>query len=733
MGLPGLCRSRQWGRPTLRLLRLGPGASRGAVVRGRRGRLRPGDVTGIGYTLATGDFNDDGFPDIAASNYSKYTGGVFVYFGSLSGLSLANSWSIVGGGYPLIYLGATASAGDFDGDGFDDLLLTTQMQLFPSEPDMVAFVYRGSPTGFPPVSGPGDLPPAAFTFTNWTTAGSVGDVDGDGFDDILALELDDGGCLCNPPNYVLFRGSPSGPVRAQELPPSLDDLYPVLHRIGDLNGDGFADLIAVEQQLYLVHFGSASGLDPMSNGMGRVPAGPFVAAGDFDGDGTGDLLVGDGSNDRADLYRGGTDWSFTSTADLAVEQIAFEGGNPEAIFDMTVTNRGPDPVRLRLFDPVPATMAGAVWSCPRNPFTTGNATARCSYAPQRTGDVDSIITIAPGGFILHELGGGIISLPVVNTAYLLLGPGVADPDLSNNQATAVIGPPLQILFRDDFESGELSAWSSHSGGGLEVAPEASLQGAQGLAVSPRVGARPSCATTRPPARATTMPTSSSSPNGGIGHHRRTPGSTCRDPFQRPGRVFARFALPGPARAQGALARPPRAGSVWTTGRCARARGPDHRRTPSARGGLAPLRRAGRERRPTPAPARRERRRSLASLDNDAGGGIDSVDLGLADAGRPFFEEARRRPPGRVRVLAAELILGRLQGTGVVESFSARARSRRAILSRDEEGVARSILDVAREPLHEPVLVGLLVRGAPPPPRGAARRTMRRSSTAGSTT
>ena len=317
-----------------------------------------GYVTGIGYTLDTGDFNGDGFPDIAASNYSKYTGGVFVYFGSLSGLSLENSWSIVGGGFPLIDFGATASVGDFDGDGFDDLILTTQSQFFPIEPDMVAFVYRGSPTGFPPVSGPGDLPPAAFTFTNWTTAASVGDVDGDGFDDILALELDDGGCLCNAPNYVLFRGSPSGPVRAQELPPSIDDLYPVLHRIGDLNGDGFADLIAVEQQLYLVHFGSASGLDPLSNGMGKVPAGPFVAAGDFNGDGTGDLLVGDGSNDRADLYRGGTDWSFTSTADLAVEQIAFEGGNPEAIFDMTVTNRGPDAVRLRLFDPIPPTMAG---------------------------------------------------------------------------------------------------------------------------------------------------------------------------------------------------------------------------------------------------------------------------------------------------------------------------------------------------------------------------------------
>ena len=132
----------------------------------------------------------------------------------------------------------------------------------------------------------------------------------------------------------------------------------------------------------------------------------------------------------------------------------------------------------------PQRCPAAPGSAATSPFgPPSGATARClDYPPQRTGDVDSIITIAPGGAILHELYGGFVSLPVVNTAYLLLGPGVADPDLSNNQATAVLGPPLQILFRDDFESGDLSAWSSHSGGGLEVTHEASLQGAQGLEV-----------------------------------------------------------------------------------------------------------------------------------------------------------------------------------------------------------------------------------------------------------
>ncbi|HKB15952.1 MAG TPA: FG-GAP-like repeat-containing protein, partial [Planctomycetota bacterium] len=372
-------------------------------------------------------------------------------------------------------------AGDFDGDGYDDLLVTSRHESYPDP--WTVHLYHGSPTGLPPGRGFGP-PPAWLLITDWVTAASVGDVDGDGYDDILALELQFNDYY-EAPNYVLHRGSPQGPrTRPQALVPSLDDHFPVLYPIGDLDGDSHADVIAVEQALFVVHLGSASGFDPMGNGTGRVPAGPFASAGDVDKDGTSDLVAGDPANERADVYRGGRDWSFEATADLAVQQVPFdEFGNG---FDVTLTNAGPDPVRVRLHDPVPTSFSGFSWFCYHvPPGLPSGATATCLRPPGRTGDVDTVVTIAPGGAILMEASGGPLSLPVVNAASVVLPEGLVDPDLANNSSIAVVGPPVHLLFRDDFESGDLSAWSSRAGRGLRVTSEASLQGTYGLEATPR--------------------------------------------------------------------------------------------------------------------------------------------------------------------------------------------------------------------------------------------------------
>ncbi|MCC6876227.1 MAG: FG-GAP repeat protein, partial [Sandaracinaceae bacterium] len=80
---------------------------------------------------------------------------------------------------------------------------------------------------------------------------------------------------------------------------------------GDVDGDGFADLIAGAPGAAraFVHRGSASGIAA----SGTLLAGPagsdfgasVAAAGDVDGDGYGDVIVGAPSIDRAYLFRGG--------------------------------------------------------------------------------------------------------------------------------------------------------------------------------------------------------------------------------------------------------------------------------------------------------------------------------------------------------------------------------------------------------------------------------------------
>jgi hypothetical protein len=448
-----------------------------------------GEQTGLGNTLATGDFNGDGYADVAASRYQAYTGGATVFYGSAAGLSEDRSWKLMGGNPFHQYSGASVSAGDFNADGFDDLIVTVQ-STSPStsvdEPPWAAILYLGSSEG---LSSPEAFP--AFSLTEWANATSVGDLDGDGIDDIFVLELKsefEYGSIFNFPAYVPYRGTPLGPPRRGKAAGAAvafpeNGTYGTLYQIGDLNGDGFADVIAVDNVSFSLYFGSPSGLNPLSDGMGPFPAGPFAHAGDVNGDGIDDLIAGIPTNEQVDLYRGGTDWSFEVTADVAIQTLPGVGS-----FDLTLTNAGPDAVRLRVFDPVPAGLVGARWQCNYFDHVAGVVSTRaaapeCEVPPGRTGDLDSPATIAAGEQLTFTFTGNVVAEPVVNIASLVLPEWATDPDLSNNQTITVTGPPLQLLLIDNFESGTLSAWSSHSASGVAAAPAAALQGDYGLQVS----------------------------------------------------------------------------------------------------------------------------------------------------------------------------------------------------------------------------------------------------------
>jgi hypothetical protein len=81
-----------------------------------------------------------------------------------------------------------------------------------------------------------------------------------------------------------------------------------------------------------------------------------------------------------------------------------------------------------------------------------------------------MITLLPGGAAAYS-GFGPVVPPVVDTAFLTLPDWVTDPDLSNNHAVSVYAPPpVEMIFFDRFDSGDLSAWSSHTDG-VSVVPE----------------------------------------------------------------------------------------------------------------------------------------------------------------------------------------------------------------------------------------------------------------------
>jgi hypothetical protein len=206
----------------------------------------------------------------------------------------------------------TKSAGDVNGDGYDDVIVGAPM-LSVGPHRGVTFVFLGSATG---VTGTPHDPHFSVTGSGvgWSAA-SAGDVNGDGYDDLIigAPGAGDGGAA-----YV-FHGSATGLGSAvadwvvTAVRPK-DALGAKVAGVGDVNGDGFDDVMVsapfrrrdgTHQGAVYVFFGSETGLvsgdaasaDWMASGI----ANPFITnfgisiagAGDVNGDGFDDVLVGD--------------------------------------------------------------------------------------------------------------------------------------------------------------------------------------------------------------------------------------------------------------------------------------------------------------------------------------------------------------------------------------------------------------------------------------------------------
>ena len=133
-----------------------------------------------------GDVDGDGFDDVLVSSH-EYDGAfvdegiVRLYAGSPSGPSTSPTWSTTGGQESVNLAGWRA--GDVDGDGFDDVLVTASTWDGPENNEGKAELYFGSAAGLPPTPG-WSYEPDQENAGLGGFAGAVGDVDGDGLSDI---------------------------------------------------------------------------------------------------------------------------------------------------------------------------------------------------------------------------------------------------------------------------------------------------------------------------------------------------------------------------------------------------------------------------------------------------------------------------------------------------------------------------------------------------------------------
>jgi len=273
-----------------------------------------GGVTeGFGTSIASADLNGDGVQDIVIgaengiNQSGNQTGAVYVVFGrtglgseinvtTLSGPS--TGFEIVGETTNGAFGHSVSSAGDFNGDGTQDLII--------GEPNSnKSFVLFGrANTAFDPVVQASDIGGANGILIqgdlNTYAGGSVtaGDVDGDGFSDVIigGKRAYAGGT--NGGKVWVIHGSPT--------PPSVNLLnlgsgdFQILASEGfgyfgtnvaaaDVNGDGFTDIVA-SQHLYDVGANRDVGSVLVIFG-GQTPIASSISLSQLDGD-NGFRLVG---------------------------------------------------------------------------------------------------------------------------------------------------------------------------------------------------------------------------------------------------------------------------------------------------------------------------------------------------------------------------------------------------------------------------------------------------------
>jgi len=262
-----------------------------------------------------GDVNGDGYSDIIASaprfdHAVADAGRICVFYGAAGPPSSASGWAADGELMGARFSSAAAAAGDVNGDGFADVIIGADRYTNGQLSEGAAFLFFGSAAG--PSTRADWQTESNQAFASFGTAAeTAGDINGDGYSDLIigAPEFDNG--QTNEGRIYVYHGSPTGPASAPDWSADsniADAMFGwAVSWAGDVNGDGFADVIAgapnfangeeYEGRVAIYH-GAPTGLPPAEswsyegNSANAWLGFSAAGAGDVNGDGYSDVVIG---------------------------------------------------------------------------------------------------------------------------------------------------------------------------------------------------------------------------------------------------------------------------------------------------------------------------------------------------------------------------------------------------------------------------------------------------------
>jgi hypothetical protein len=361
----------------------------------------PSRESGLTTASATvPDYNGDGLADVAVGVPSTGTGSVPVFFGGFFGVSPAPDVTLTGGDR---FGRAIAAVGDVNGDGFVDLAIASG-----SDAGTVN-IYEGGTAG--PSMGNALLPPGPVMAGFGTTMASAGDVNGDGYGDVIV-----GGREA----AQVFLGSASGMAATAAFTLSGaaggDALF--VQGPGDVNGDGAPDVFVSG----IVYLGTGTGFTAQTNFAPGAFAADFV--GDNDGDGLTDFAANQAIVPGTPA---GIDGSHTLFIQAGESVFATAGDIDRDGYWDTVSSLSSMegfPERARVYFGAPTACgsngcrASSALFIPGFDFTPESTSAIIAAAGDINGDGgDDLVVLTPeNGSVFIYLAGGARELPLASFA-----------------------------------------------------------------------------------------------------------------------------------------------------------------------------------------------------------------------------------------------------------------------------------------------------------------------------